>query len=402
MEIKTSSEITAADALFSSTTPTGAMMDYVAGQALSRGIDALTAKDYQKAVREFRLTLSLSPSSANALNALTCMGTAFERSGATTEAIKTYRQAIAVFPTEDSFNLSLGNLLFSQDKKEEALEQYSAAVRKNPSSSKNFYSLGQGYLALGQYDKAAEQFKRVIQMSPTESGGYYALGQVYRAEGMYGESEKQLEKALTIEQAFANAHYELGMLYAEQRQIDKAGQELNILAEEEGTGSDSYLDLQESINRNSAPKLLAAYITNLNLASGPGTQVSSLNASLVQANASQDYTMTFIFNKDMDAASVQNIANWSIRRSTSASTGGIYNWGMKAPSTEISLNPMPSKVTYDSESLTAKVTFKITQNAAGDGTLDLSHLVFRFKGADVYGNAMDTVQDEYNRISQIV
>jgi len=402
MEIKTSSETTAADALFSSTTPTGAMMDFVAGQALSRGIDALTDKDYQKAVREFRLTLSLSPYSDNALNALTYMGTAFERSGDTAEAIKAYRQAIAVFPTDDSFNLSLGNLLFSQDKKEEALEEYSAAVRKNASSSKNFYSLGQGYLALGQHDKAEEQFKRVIQMSPKESGGYYALGQVYRAEGRYVEAEKQLEKALSIEQDFANAHYELGMLYAEQRQIDKAGKELDILAEEAGRDGDSYLDLQEAINRNSAPKILAAYITNLNLASGPGTQVSSLNASLVQANGSQDYTMTFIFDKGMDGSSVRNVANWSIRRSTSTSTGGVYNWGMKAPSTEISLNPMPSNVTYDPESLTAKVTFKITQNAAGDGTLDLSHLVFRFKGTDVYGNAMDTARDEYNRISQIV
>ncbi len=59
-------------------------------------------------------------------------------------------------------------------------------------------------------------------------------------------------------------------------------------------------------------------------------------------------------------------------------------------------------VVYDPSSLTAKVTFSITQNATGNGTIDLSHLVFTFKGTDEYGNVMDTAADEYNRISKIV
>ena len=39
---------------------------------------------------------------------------------------------------------------------------------------------------------------------------------------------------------------------------------------------------------------------------------------------------------------------------------------------------------------------------SGNGTIDLSHLVFKFKGTDEYGNVMDTAADEYNRISKIV
>jgi len=399
MEIQTASTQTTADILFSAMTPTTAIVEYVTGQALSRGIDALTDGDYDAAVREFKLTISMDPYSDNALNAFEYMGNALESSGETEEAIKAYRQAIAFFPTEDGFNLSLGNLLFSEGENEEALKQYTAAVSKNTAVSENFYSLGQAYLALEQYDKAEEQFKKVIQMSPSESGGYYALGQTYRMEGKYDEAEKQLEKALTIEQDFANAHYELGMLYAEQRQIDKAEAELEFLAEDD---SDFFEDLQYTISENSAPKFIAAYIANLNLASGPGTKLSSLDPSLATPGGSKNYTMTFVFDKEMDVASVLNIANWSISRSVSASTGGLYNWGIKAPSTEISLSRMPVNVIYDSESLTAKVTFTITQNSSGDGTLDLSHLVFKFNGADVYGNAMDASGDEYNRFSEIV
>jgi len=112
--------------------------------------------------------------------------------------------------------------------------------------------------------------------------------------------------------------------------------------------------------------------------------------------------MTFVFNKEMDTASVQSITNWNINRSTSASTGGYYNWGMKVGSTEISLSAMPINVIYDSETLSAKVTFKITQNASGNGTIDLSHLVFKFQGDDIYGNSMDASGDQYNRLSLIV
>jgi len=390
---------TAADLLFSATTPTVAMMDNIAGGALGRGIDAFTAKDYDTAVREFKRSISLSPFSDNALKAFEYMANALVSNGKTSEAIETYRQASKVFPSADGLNLSLGNLLFSEGQYEEALEQYATAVRKNTAVSQNFYSLGQGYLSLKRYNEAEAQFKRVIQMSPQDSAGYYALGQTYRMAGRYDEAQDQLDKALALEKDFANAHYELGMLYAEQQQIAKAQTELNVLADSD---SEFYADLQNTITENSAPRFLAAYVNNLNLASGPGTEVSSLDPSLATPDASKNYTMNFLFDKNMDPASIQNIANWNISRSSSPDTGGLYNWGMKVPSTEISLNPMPVSVVYDPELLTAKVTFKITQNASGDGTIDLSHLVFKFKGTDVYGNAMDTSKDQYNRFSKIV
>jgi len=184
MEIQTAATQTTADILFSSTTPTTSMVEYISGQALSRGIDAYSDGDYEKATREFKLTISFDPYSDNALNAFDYLGAALESNGNSTEAMKTYREAIALFPTEDGFNLSLGNLLFSEGKYEEALEQYTAAVKKNTSDSEIYYSLGQAYLTLGRYDEAEDQFKRVIQMSPKESAGYYALGQTYREEGI--------------------------------------------------------------------------------------------------------------------------------------------------------------------------------------------------------------------------
>ena len=363
-----------------------------------RGIDAYTAKDYSTAVREFRRTIALSPGSDNARNAFEYLASAQVKHGKTAEAVTTYQQAIKAFPTDDSLNLKLGNLYFSEGRYSEALEQYSTAVKKNPAESQNFYSLGQGYLALGQYGEAEEQFKKVIQILPRDSGGYYALGQTYRMAGKYDEAQEQLDTALTIKKDFSDAHFELGMVFAEQQEIDKANDELDILEED---APELVSELQSKILQKTPPQFLSAYAANVNLASKPGRLVSSLDASLATPLATKTFTVSFVFDKTMDPASIQNTTNWSISRSNSMNTGGLYNWGIET-TTDVSIAPLPLRVTYRQDLATATVTFAITQNSTGDGTIDLSHIVFKFKGVDVDGNSMDTSRDEYSGFSKIV
>ncbi|HBA54285.1 MAG TPA: hypothetical protein DCZ04_07470 [Syntrophorhabdus aromaticivorans] len=391
--------IPAADYVFSATLPGVAQYDSLSASALGRGIDKYIAKDYNGAVREFRRSIALSPYSDNAFKAFEYLVNTLSKSGKASEAIKTCRQAIKIFPSADGMNRGLGNLLYSKGCFTEAVEQYKAAVRKNPTASQNVYSLGQGYLAQNRYTDAEAQFKRVIQLSPKDSGGYYALGQTYRKMGRLTEARVQLERALAIKQDFTEAHFELGMVYAEQRQTDKANSKLAILNKKQST--ENYIELAAKIYETSRPRILAVHATDLYLASPPGTKASSLDPSLATPGAVKNYTVSFVFNKRMDASSVGKMANWSIGRSTETRTGGLYNWG-NITETDVKVSSTPLSVAYDPGSLTAKVTFSITQNAAGDGTIDLSHLVFKFKGADMYGNVMDTAADEYSGISKIV
>jgi len=189
------------------------------------------------------------------------------------------------------------------------------------------------------------------------------------------------------------------MVYAELQQPDKANSELAILNEEQST--ENYTELAAKVYETSKPRILTAHATDLYLASSAGTKASSLDSSLATPGATKNFTVSFVFNKQMDAASVGYMANWNISRSTEARTGGPYNWG-KITETDVKITSTPVSVIYDPDSTTAKVTFSITQNATGDGTIDLSHLVFKFKGIDGYGNMMDTAADEYNSISEIL
>ncbi len=58
-------------------------------------------------------------------------------------------------------------------------------------------------------------------------------------------------------------------------------------------------------------------------------------------------------------------------------------------------------MTYDADSYTATIGFTIHQNETADGTIDPSHIVFKFDGEDAYGVSMDEDADEYSGFSGV-
>ena len=53
-------------------------------------------------------------------------------------------------------------------------------------------------------------------------------------------------------------------------------------------------------------------------------------------------------------------------------------------------------VYWNAETMTATVSFNIQQNATADGTIDPTHIEFKFSGQDIYGNTMD---EDFNQFS---
>jgi hypothetical protein len=104
----------------------------------------------------------------------------------------------------------------------------------------------------------------------------------------------------------------------------------------------------------------------------------------------------------MDPSSVANPFNWNIKRAPGGNSWGGYNWNLPLPATDAAIPLQPIGIVYHQDLLTADVTFRISQNEAGNATIDPSHVMFRFSGKDAYGNAMDWSADEYSGISLVV
>jgi tetratricopeptide (TPR) repeat protein len=370
--------------------------------SLAAGADRALAGDYKGAALDFTRAISYDPSTDNVVKAYNLIAAVDKQDNNLDDALKAYKSSLAAAPQNDATHVSLGNIYFSQKDYANAEKEYKSAVSLNPTSSTDIFSLGQAYLAEGRYQEAEKLFQNVISMSPESESGYYALGQTYSKEGRYGDAISEFQKVISVNPDFFAVHIDLGSAYADLGQTDKANEELSFLKANDPNNAPVLGTYIDSVTK---PQFIAAYgagNNNFNTTLGPGTPAYALNSSLATPNTAKLFSMVFVFNKDMDPLSVQNPYNWAISKSQNGAPGGAYNWGLPVRPTDVQISPIPVSVAYDASSASATVSFLIQQNAAGTGTIDPSHIMFKFSGSDMYGNTMNTTADEYGGISQIV
>jgi len=387
----------AAGSIFVSTATQQSQLEELANRALSNGIDLYMRKDYEGAAKEFQRSIGLAPQSQYAIDASNYMANAYLQLNQPEKAIQAYKTSISLNPYRDDTHIMLGNLYFSEKRYRDAENEYKQAIRLNPTEN-NYYSLGQAYLELGQYNAAKNQFNTVKHLAPESPNGNFGLGLVCSRQGDFEEAIRQFKKAIGIENELYDAYAEMGYAYADLGQMDKAQEQVDSLKQER-PGLAEMLSLY--MNKVDSPKFIFAYSTDFMYMKSVKTQVSALDSYLANANTSKTFTLKFSFNKEMDRDSVEDRFNWKISRASGGGPGQAYNFGMPVPSTEISLSPYPDYVFYDSETLTATVYFTIHQNASADGTIDPSHIEFKFNGEDRYGYPMDPERDQFSGFSKV-
>ncbi len=389
----------AADSLLSALSNQSANLEALSNQALSSGINFYMKNDYRQAAREFKRAVGLSPYSGYSVKASKYLAMAYQKLDQTDKAIDTYRQAVELHPDNDELYIDLGNLYFGRQQYPEAEEAYRQAVRIMPTDPDHHFALGQAYLSQKKFDRAETEFNKVRKLEPESPDGYFGLGQTFSARGKYRDAIAQFERAIAKKRDFYDAYLEMGYAYADAGRMDKARQ---IRQDLDRRDPSLAALLSGYMNRASAPKMLFAWATgSFKYYLPPKTAVSALDEYLANAGTTRTFTMIFQFDKKMDRESVENPFNWSISRATGQAMGGDYNYGLGIPSTEVSISPYPTDVYYDPVKRTATVRFTISQNAAADGTIDPSHIEFKFSGRDMDGNLMDPDFDQYTGFSKV-
>jgi len=387
------------DNLFVTSIQQQARLEALSNNALSSGIDKYQKKDYKGAALEFNKAINLAPTSAFTADATKYLAQTCMQLKDTDRAVDAYKRGIKLNPDRDDLRRDLGNLYYAEDRYAEALTEYQKAVRIDPGSSSNHYSLGQGYLKLEKYSAAESEFRTVFRLEPNSPYGNYGQGLVFSKRKEFEQAIEKFEAAARIDDQFYDAYAEIGYAYADMGEMDKAREMVEFLEDKDAdlaTTLDLYMDKVEP------PRIrFALGSSNFRYSLSVNTPVSSLDTYLKTANAEKTLTMKFYFTKDMDRASVENQLNWSISRATGAGSGKAYNFGQPIPATEITLPSIPDFVQYDSLARTATVAFRVNQNATADGTIDPSHIVFKFNGEDVHGIEMDSDGDEFSGFSGV-
>ena len=372
-------------------------METLSSQFLQTGIDQYLNKDYTEAAKSFEAAVSLAPNSAYNVDSSKYLVQTYLKLEETDKAIDTYKAAIQRNPERDDLRSALGQLYYSEERYDEAVEQYRGAVQVYPGAT-NRYSYGEALIKVENFSEAEYQFREVKRLEPQSHVGDYGLGKLYAQTGDHDKAIAHLEDALDLRPDFYDALAEIGYTYADMGDIDKARMVEEKLDEADENLS---LTLKSYINEKEPPKIAFAFATSsFPYSSSKGYPVSAIDSYLVNAGAQKSVTMEFRFTKAMDPASVENRFNWNIYRDQNSNIAKTYNYGNELPPTEINLESFPDYVIYDRDALTATVGFTIRQNETADGTIDPSHIVFKFDGEDIYGVSMDPDGDEYSGFSR--
>ena len=385
--------------IFSATLQQPAQLESLSNTALTRGIDLFMRKDFKGAIKEFQRAIGLAPQSSYSIDAAHYMADAYMALDDPRNAIKAYQTALRLNPNRDDSHLKLGNLYFSEQRYSEAAAEYKKAVNLWP-STENTFALGQAYMNMGRYIDAESQFNKVLRMAPRKPDGHYGLGLNASKQGRYEDAIGHFESAMRLDKDFYAAYAEIGYAYADLGQIDEA---MEIVSDLNDKAPDMANTLSNYVYEVDPPKILFTYTTSSSFQyyMPAKTPVSSLDTYLQTASASKTFLMKFQFDKQMERSEVENIMNWRIGRSSGYAPGQAYNFGLPVPDTEITLFPYPEQVIYDASKMTATVYFNIRQNATADGTIDPSHIEFRFNGKDIFGLKMNSDFDQFSGFSRV-
>jgi tetratricopeptide (TPR) repeat protein len=391
---------TNADNLFINAFQQHQALDSLSNSALSAGIDAYQEKDYEEAARAFKRTIDLAPQSAYASDASNYLAMSYLKLGQEDRAIEAYKGWIKLNPEDPDPHVKMGKYYFSKERYKDAEEEFSEAVKLDPTLVENYYSLGQAYLFLDRFDDAEAQFRKVKRLAPKETAGYYGLGLAYSKAGRHERAIELFDQAIRLDREFYDAYAEKGFAYADMGGIDKAEKIFEYLEEKDEDLADT---LSRYIYKVDPPKIAfaSALESTFDYNMPKNTSVSALDSYLENANASKSFVMVFQFDKKMDRFSVEDRFNWQIARTAQDGSGTAYNLGLSVADTEVRLTSFPDYVYYDSDALTATVHFSVEQNESADGTIDPSHIEFKFMGVDAWGLSMDEDADQFTGFSGV-
>ena len=364
-----------ADLMFSATIQPQSQLDELSKRALTKGIDLYMDKKYKEAANQFQRAVGLSPQGQYATDASNYLANAYLKLGKTEKAIDTYQQSMTIDPFNDETHVTLGNLFYSLGRNKEAEAAYKEAIKINPSAT-NHYSLGQAFLAMEQYTSAEREFNTVKRLAPEHGSGDFGIGLVHSREQRYEDAIQSFKEAVRKKDDLYDAYAEMGYAYADLGEMDQAQEIVDLLEKESPDLADT---LSQYMYQVDPPKFTLAYSGDFFISQSMNTSVASLDSYLANPNASSTFTMKFLFDKEMDRESVENVLNWGIGRSTGSGPGQRYNFGLPVAGTEIMPPSYPDHVYYDQDALTAVVTFTLTQNSTADGTIDPSHIEFTFR-----------------------
>lgn len=104
----------------------------------------------------------------SAARAMTAMGETLIKKGDLAEASKYLKQAMEIFPQDETLAFNIGEIYFNQNETDKAIEYYKQSIQAKEDWPPPYRRLGYAYLNKGAYDLALENFQKFLDLAPED------------------------------------------------------------------------------------------------------------------------------------------------------------------------------------------------------------------------------------------
>jgi Tfp pilus assembly protein PilF/SAM-dependent methyltransferase len=163
--------------------------------------------------------------------------------GQLTEAITSYRRAIALKPDLVGAHNNLANALVAHGRSEEALIHFQRALELDPDLVEAHVNLGTILLQQGKLEAAAAELERALRIDANSADAQANLGNVRLAQGRLDDAEQCYRRALALKPEVAEMDNNLGLVLAARGDFEEAGRRFQLALARRPDFIDAYNNL---------------------------------------------------------------------------------------------------------------------------------------------------------------
>lgn len=155
-----------------------------------------------------------------------------EQEGRIEDAIKSYKKAIELYPSNHKnvvLESHIGDLFAKKGDMTSALAHYNNAFVLNPKSREILNSLGNFFYRSGNFDQAASFYKEALKIDKKSVVLNVNLGNAMAALGDIDASFKYYSKAISLEKSNIEANYNLALLFVRKKDFPRAANTLKYV-----------------------------------------------------------------------------------------------------------------------------------------------------------------------------
>jgi len=147
---------------------------------------------------------------------------AFLMAGDTTQAEKTFQDALEMQPQNDSLYALVGDFYMQAKMPDKAAQMYKKALEINPDYTQVYLALGQLASNRKDWDTAVKYFSSAMEKDPNNSTVAFNIAVIYYNQDKYKEALPYLKKTLELEPDNKQIYEVLGISYIQLKDYDSA------------------------------------------------------------------------------------------------------------------------------------------------------------------------------------